>query len=111
MEIEHDDADQEQDAARQRVEEELERRIDPAVAAPDADDHVHRDQHRLPEDVEQEQVERAEHPQHQRLHASRLTMNSFTLRSIATHEASTQIQPNSEVRNTKSALIPSTPSA
>ena len=68
MEIEHDDTDQEQEAARQRVEEELERRIDPAVAAPDADDHVHRDQHRLPEDVEQEQVERAEHPQHQRLH-------------------------------------------
>ena len=68
VEIEHDDTDQEQEAARQRVEEELERRIDPVVAAPDADDHVHRDQHRLPEDVEQEQVERAEHPQHQRLH-------------------------------------------
>ncbi len=38
-------------------------------------------------------------------------MNSFTLRSIATHEASTQIEPNSAVRNTKSALIPSMPSA
>jgi len=42
VEIEHDDTDQEQDAARQRVEEELERRIDPTVAAPDADDQVHR---------------------------------------------------------------------
>ena len=38
-------------------------------------------------------------------------MNSFTLRSMATHEASTQIQPSSAVRNTKSALMPSTPRA
>ncbi|MHC2218229.1 hypothetical protein ACVIGV_003617 [Rhizobium leguminosarum] len=68
VEIEHDDTDEEQEAARQRVEEELERRIDPAFATPDADDQVHRDQHRFPENVEQEQVERAEHPQHQRLH-------------------------------------------
>ena len=52
VEIEHDDTDQEYEAARQRVEEELERRIDPAAAAPDANDHVHRDQHRFPEDVE-----------------------------------------------------------
>ncbi len=38
-------------------------------------------------------------------------MNSFTLRSIATQEANTEIKLNSAVRNRKSALMPSTPSA
>ncbi|MCY1236804.1 hypothetical protein D9M72_494770 [compost metagenome] len=68
LEIQHDDADQEQEAARQGVKEELERRIDPAVATPDTDDQIHRDQHRLPADVEQKQVEGREHTQHQGLH-------------------------------------------
>ncbi len=38
-------------------------------------------------------------------------MNCLTLRSMAIHEASTETEPKSAVRNTKSALIPSTPSA
>ena len=60
-----------QDAAERRVEHELERRVDPPLAAPDADDEEERDQHRLPEQVEQEQVlrdERAEHRELQREH-------------------------------------------
>ncbi len=68
LEVKNDDADQEQEAARQGVEEELERRINPAIAAPDPDDQVHRDQHRLPADIEQKKVERREYTQHQGLH-------------------------------------------
>ena len=51
-----DDGGEHQDAAERRVQHELERRVDAALAAPDADDEEHRDQHRLPEQVEQEQV-------------------------------------------------------
>jgi hypothetical protein len=43
------------------VQDELDRRVDAVAAAPDPDDQVHRDEHDLPEDVEQEQVQREEH--------------------------------------------------
>src|SRR3989441_10413255 len=49
------------------VEDELDRRVNAVGAAPDADDEVHRDQHRLPEDVEEEEVEADEHAEHPRL--------------------------------------------
>ena len=68
LEIQHQDADQEQHAARQRVEEELERRIDPVITAPDANDDVHWDQHRFPENVEKKQVQRTKDAEHQTLH-------------------------------------------
>src|SRR5271166_6020334 len=45
---------QHQHRAEQRVEEELERGIDAALPAPDADDQVHRDQHGLEEHIEQD---------------------------------------------------------
>ncbi len=48
------------------VEEELDRGVDPALASPDPDDEVHRDQHRLEEDEEQEEVEGEESPDHPR---------------------------------------------
>ncbi len=51
-----EDGDQHQQAAGHGVEEELDRRVDPPLAAPDADQEVHRDQHDLPEDVEEEEV-------------------------------------------------------
>src|SRR4029079_5217321 len=41
----------------ERVEDELDRRVDPVAAAPDPDDQVHGDEDDLPEDVEEEQVE------------------------------------------------------
>ena len=50
--------------AGQGVEEELEGGIDPARAAPDADDEVHRDQHTFEEDVEDHEIQRAEHADH-----------------------------------------------
>jgi len=58
------DGDQHQQAPRHGEQEELDRRVDPPLAAPDPDQQVHRDQHDLPEDVEEEEVpgqERAEH--------------------------------------------------
>ena len=42
--------------------DELDRHADPAGPAPDADEDVERDQHRLPEDVEEEEVVRGENP-------------------------------------------------
>ena len=63
--VQVDQRDQHQQRAEQRVQEELERRIDPARAAPDADDDVHRDQRGFEEHVEQQAVERAEHADHQ----------------------------------------------
>ena len=58
---------QHQDAAERRVEHELDRRVDAPLAAPDADEQEHRDQHRFPEDVEQEQVLREERAHHREL--------------------------------------------
>ena len=52
-EIDREDRQQHQHRAEQRVEEELEGRVDAPRAAPDADDQEHRDQHALEEDVEQ----------------------------------------------------------
>ena len=48
----------------ERVQDELDRRVDAVRAAPDPDDQVHRDEHDLPEDVEEERVEGEEHAQH-----------------------------------------------
>ena len=65
-EIQHQDRQQHQDAAQQRVQEELDRRVLPPRPAPDADEEIHRQQHHLPEHVEQEEVERHEHAEHAR---------------------------------------------
>ena len=58
------DRDQHQQRPDQRVQDELDRRVDPVGAAPDPDDQVHRDEDDLPEDVEQERVEREEDADH-----------------------------------------------
>ena len=62
-----DDGDEHQDAAGHRVEDELHRRVDAAVVAPDADEEIHRDEDEVPEHVEQEDVERGEDAEHRRL--------------------------------------------
>ena len=59
-----EDRDQHQQRADERVQDELDRRVDAVRAAPDPDDQVHRDEDDLPEDVEQEQVEGEEHADH-----------------------------------------------
>ena len=59
--VEVDQRHQHQQRAQQRVQEELDRGVHPVRSAPDADDDVHRDQHRLEEHVEQDAVDRREH--------------------------------------------------
>ena len=65
--VQHQEGHQHQHAAREGVEEELQRRVDAAVAAPDPDEEVHRDEHGLPEHVEEDEVEGHEDPDHARL--------------------------------------------
>jgi hypothetical protein len=60
VEKEHQDRHQQQDAARQGIEEELDRRVHPVRAAPHADDEVHGDEHGFPEHIEQDEIERRE---------------------------------------------------
>ena len=64
--VQRHDGEQHQHRAEQRVEEELEGRVDPARAAPDADDQEHRDQAAFEEQVEQHEIERREGADHQR---------------------------------------------
>ena len=65
-EVDAEDGQQHEHRAGHRVEEELDRRVLRPVLrlAPDADQEVHRDEADLPEDVEEDQVERDEHAQH-----------------------------------------------
>ena len=67
VEVQGEDAEQHHDRAGERIEEELDRGVQPPRAAPDPDEEVHRDEHHLPEHVEQEHVEGAEDAQHPRL--------------------------------------------
>ena len=67
LEVEGEDGDQHEEGAHQRVEDELDGGVDAVGPAPDPDDEIHRDQHRLPEDVEEEEVEGHEDAEHARL--------------------------------------------
>ena len=58
---EDDDRGEHQQRARHRVDDERERRARAVRASPDADQHVERDQHRLEERVEEDEVLRREH--------------------------------------------------
>ncbi len=67
MEIQEQNAQKHQNRAEQRVQEELDGRIKFARSAPDADQQIHRNQHRFPENKEQEEIERHEDAEHSRL--------------------------------------------
>ena len=58
--VEPNDADEHQDRASHRVEDEFDGGVNAAVVAPDADEQVHRDEHHFPEEEEEEKVEREE---------------------------------------------------
>jgi hypothetical protein len=64
---ERDDGDEHQDAPRHRVEDELDGRVDALVVPPDPDEEVHRDEHGVPEHVEEKEVEGDEDPDHRAL--------------------------------------------
>src|SRR4030095_3482826 len=48
----------------QRIEEELDRRVETVLAAPDTDQKIHRHQHHFPEHIKEEEIERDEDSQH-----------------------------------------------
>ena len=62
--VKDEDADQHEQAAEHGEEDEFHRGVDPPPAAPYPDEEVHRDEHGLPEDVEQEQVQGDEDADH-----------------------------------------------
>ena len=64
---EAENREQHQHAAGHRVEDELDRGVDAPLVAPDADEEIHRHEHRVPEDVEEEEVERDEDAHHRAL--------------------------------------------
>ena len=57
VEVHHEDADKHEDARCECVDEELHRRVAAILSAPHKDEQEHRNQSKLPEDVEDEQVE------------------------------------------------------
>ena len=67
LDVEGEDGHEHEQRAHQGVEHELDGRVDPVAPAPHPDDEVHGDEHRLPEHVEQEDVEADEDAQHARL--------------------------------------------
>ena len=62
--VEHQDGQQHEHAAEERVEEKLDGGILAPRTAPDADEEIHRQQHHLPEHIKEEKVERHEDAQH-----------------------------------------------
>ena len=95
---------QHQDAAEGGVEHELERRVDAPLAAPDADDQEHRDQHRFPEHVEQEQVLRHEGSQHRELDEEHHRVEELQSFWMALNAPATTSGPRNAVSTTSSTL-------
>src|SRR5579864_1863956 len=57
-------ADEHQNGAEHRVQNEFQRRVDFTSMTPDADQEVHRDEHHFPKNEEEEKVESAENANH-----------------------------------------------
>ena len=93
-----------QDAAERGVEHELERGVDAALAAPDADDEEERDQHRLPEQVEQEQVLRDERADHRELEREHHRVEELHVLPMAVNAPHTTSGPRNAVSRTSSTL-------
>ena len=68
LQVQVDQRHQHEDRAQEGEQEELHGGVDPALAAPDADDDEHRHQHRFPEDVEEQPVQRRKDADHQPFH-------------------------------------------
>lgn len=68
LKVHVDQRDQHEDRAEEGIEEELDGGVDPVRSAPDTDDEKHRDQHRLPVDIEEHRVQGREDTHHHPLH-------------------------------------------
>ena len=80
IEINEKNRDEHQQAADHCVDKKFQRRINAARTAPDADDEIHRNEHRFPEDVEEQQVEAGEHAHHagfQQQHGDQIAFDAF----------------------------------
>ena len=64
VEVKEQNSQQHQHGTEQRIEEELDRRIEFSRPAPDADKQIHRHQHRFPEHKKEEEIQRHEDAQH-----------------------------------------------
>src|SRR5258708_3313384 len=65
QEINLQNAQQHYDRSDQRVEKELDGRVEPVVAAPNSNQEIHWHQTDFKEQVEQEQIHRTEHTEHE----------------------------------------------
>ncbi len=68
LEIERQNRDQQQNAACQRIQEELDGGVQPVRSAPHSDEKIHRDQHRFPEHIEQDEIQCREDADHGGFH-------------------------------------------
>ena len=68
VEIQHQNGDQQQHAARQGIEEKFDRRIESVRTAPHPDQQIHGDEHGFPKDIEQDKVQGGKHTEHRRFH-------------------------------------------
>ena len=66
VQIQHDDRDQHEQRAQERIDEELDRRVQPVVSAPHPDDEIHGDEHHFPHHIEEEEIERDKDADHAR---------------------------------------------
>ena len=96
-----------------RVQQELHRGVAALGAAELPDEEVHRDEHRLEEDVEQEDVAGGEHPDHERLEHEhqREEVRGAARPSTSFQAASTQTGTSTADSATIVSAMPSTPSA
>src|SRR5690606_23710473 len=65
FEIEIQNPQKHQDRSKQCIKEKFERCINTVFSTPNTDDNKHRDQNALKEDIEQKQIHRAEHSNHE----------------------------------------------
>ena len=94
------DGEEHQETSRHREQEELHRRVDPARAAPDADDEVHGNEHHFPEHVEEREVERAERPEDASLQSQKRDREPFhTLRNVCQGKDKRQRRQNGRQQN------------
>ena len=110
-EVEGQDAEQHEHRAEQGVQEELDRRIELARAAPDADEEVHRHQHDLPEHIEQEEVQGHEHAEHAGLQEEQEDVIFLLPVLMAFQEDRKDRNPSKVVSRTRSRAMPSIPNS
>ena len=113
--INRQDREEHQHRSGQRVQEKFDRRVQPPLAAPYANQKIHRHQHHFPEHVEQHEIQRHENAQHARLQQQqqnviflfalvdrrpgRQNRNRAQHRSQHHHQKAQPIDPQGEMRS------------